>query len=70
MIAVGEYLILMRQIRAAAINKIDAGQMVRLGDLLRAQMFFDRHRIICAAFDGRIIGNNHALPPRYAAKSR
>src|SRR3546814_5085361 len=50
MVAVGKDLVLMRQVRAARIDEIDAGQAVRLGDLLRAEMLLDGHRIIGAAF--------------------
>src|SRR3546814_15983023 len=39
MVAVGKYLGLMRQVRAAAVDEVDAGQAVRLGNPLRAQMF-------------------------------
>jgi hypothetical protein len=36
MIAVGEDFGLMRQVRAAAVDQVDARQMVLLGNLLRA----------------------------------
>ncbi len=35
--------------------------MILLGDLLRAQMLLDRHRIVGAALDGRIVGDDHAV---------
>jgi hypothetical protein len=56
---VGEDLILQRQIRAARIDEIQTGQMIFLGDLLRAQMLFDGHRKIRTAFDGGVVGNDH-----------
>ncbi len=68
-IAVGEDLILIGQVRAAAIDQIDAGQMVGLGDLLGAQMLFDTDREVSAAFDRRIIAQHHdiaALNPAHA----
>src|SRR3546814_19867989 len=37
MVAVGKHLGLMRQVRAAAVDQIDAGQAVRLGNLLRSE---------------------------------
>ena len=30
-------------------------------DLLRAQMFFDRHRIVSAALDGSVVTHDHAF---------
>src|SRR4051812_17987338 len=37
--------------------------MVLLGDLLSAQVFFDRHGIIGAAFDRRVVGDDDTLLP-------
>ena len=54
---------LVRQIGAAGIDEIDAGQMIFARDLLRAQMLLDRHGIIGAALDRRIIGDDHRLAP-------
>ena len=70
MVAVGEDLGLVRQVGAAGIDEIDAGQTVLFGDLLRAQMLLDRHRIIGAALDGRIVGDDHRLAPFDAADPR
>src|SRR3546814_9554758 len=70
MVAVGKDLVLMRQVRAARIDEIDAGQAVRLGDLLRAEMLLDGHRIIGAAFYRRVVAHDHRLPPRYAPDAR
>ncbi len=53
MVAVGENLRLVRQVRAAAIHQIDARQPVLPRDLLRAQVLLHRHRIIGAALDRR-----------------
>ena len=63
MVAVGEDLGLVRQVRAAAVDQIDARQPVLLGDLLRAQMLLDRQRIVGAAFDRRVVADDHHLRP-------
>ena len=63
MVAVGKDLVLQRQERAAGIDEIDARQMILLGDLLRAQMLFDRHRIVRSALDGRVVGDDDAVLP-------
>ena len=57
-------LVLLRQEGAAGIHHVDAGQIILPSDILRAQMLFHGHRIVGAALDGRIIGDNHALPSR------
>jgi hypothetical protein len=46
MLAVGKDLVLARQIGAAGIDEIDAGQPVLQRDLLGAQMLLHRQRII------------------------
>ena len=66
-VAVGEHVVLVRQVGAARVDQVDAGQVVLLGDLLRAQVFFHRHRVIGAALDGGIVTDDHALLARYAA---
>ena len=67
MVAVGEDLGLVRQVRAAAVDQIDARQPVLLGDLLRAQMLLDRQRIVGAALHRRVVADDHHLPARHAA---
>ena len=67
MLAIGKHLGLMRQVGAAGIDEIDAGQMVLGGDLLGAQVLLHRHRIIGAALDGGIVGEDHRLAARDAA---
>ena len=67
MVAVGKDLVLVRQVGAARIDEIDAGQAVLLGDLLGAQMLLHRHREIGAALHGRVIDDDHAFAPRDAA---
>ena len=61
MLAVGKYVGPMRKIGAAGIDQIDARQQVLARDLLGAQMLLHRHRIIRAAFDGRVVAHDHAL---------
>ena len=63
MVAVGKHLVLLRQKSAAGIDQIEAGQMVLLGDLLRPQMLFDRHREIGAALDRGVVGDDDAFLP-------
>jgi hypothetical protein len=60
MVTVGKNLVLQGQECAAGIHQIDARQMVVARDLLRPQVFLHRHRIIGAAFDGGVIGDNGA----------
>ena len=67
MLAVGEHLVLMRQIGAARIHQIEAGQPVLLGDLLRAEMLLDGYRVVGAALDRRVVGDHDALAPLDAA---
>jgi len=62
---IGENLVLLRQERAAGIDHVDAGQIVLAGDILGAKMLLHRHRIIGAAFDGRIVGDHDAFPAGY-----
>ena len=61
---VGENLVLLRQECAAGIDHVDAGQIVLPRDILRAQMLLHRHRIVGAALDGRIVGDDHAFASR------
>ncbi len=70
MIAVRKHLVLVGQIGAAAVHQIDAGQPVLQRDLLRAQVFFHRDRIVGAAFHRCVVGNDDALAPGYAADAR
>ncbi len=61
MVAVGKDLVLLRQECAAGVDQVDAGQPILTRDLLSTQMLFDRNRIVGAAFDGRVVGNDHAF---------
>ena len=67
MLAVGEHLGLLRQVGAAAIDKVDARQPVLARDLLRAQMLLHRHRKVSTALDGGIVAHHHAFAPLDAA---
>ena len=67
MVAVGEDLALVRQVGPAAVDQIDARQVIGLGNLLRAQVLLDRHRVVSAALHGRIVAHDHALAARDAA---
>jgi hypothetical protein len=63
MLAVGKHLVLARQEGAAGVDKVDARQQILQRDLLRAQVLFDRHRVVGAALDRRVIGHDHAFAP-------
>ena len=58
---VGEHLVLAGQERAAGIDQVHAGQVVVERDLLGAQVLLDRHRVVGAALDGGVVGDDHAL---------
>ncbi|MNT43038.1 hypothetical protein D3C72_1794890 [compost metagenome] len=67
MLAVGEHVFLARQVGAAGVHQVDAGQAVLLGDLLRAQVLLDRHRVVGAALDRGVVGHDHAFHARHPA---
>jgi hypothetical protein len=67
MLAVRKHLVLVGQIGAARIHQIDARQPVLLGDLLGAQVFLDRDRIVGATLHRGVIGDDHAFVPRNPA---
>ena len=62
-LAVGEDLVLLRQERAARVDEVDARQAVVQRDLLRAQVLLHRHRVVGAALDGGVVGDDDALAP-------
>ena len=66
-IAIGEDLGLERQERAAGIDQVDAGQAVLQRDLLRADVLLDGQRIVGAAFDRRVVGDDQHFAARDAA---
>src|SRR5947209_7294264 len=70
MVAVREDFRLVRQVRAATIDQIDARQPVLLGDFLRAEVLLDRQRIVRPAFDRRVVADDHHLLARDAPDTR
>ena len=70
MIPVWKHLVLIRQVGPARIHQIQTGQVILLGYLLGAQMFFYRKRIICPALYRCIVTDNHAPLARYLADPR
>ena len=65
-IAIRKYLVLIRQICAARIDKIDARQIVLRRDFLRAQMLLHCQRVVSTALDRRIVSDDHALTTTHA----
>ena len=66
-LAIGEDLGLQRQERAARIDEVDARQAVLQRDLLRAQVLLDRDRVVGAALDRRVVGDDQHVAARDAA---
>ena len=64
-LAVREDLVLAGQERSPGVDEIHAGQPVLQRDLLCAQMLLDRDGIVGATLDRRIVGHDHAFPPRH-----
>ena len=69
-IAVRKDLVLHRQERAAGVDEIDARQAILERDLLRAQVLLHRQRVIGAAFDGRVVRDDHAADAANGADCR
>ena len=69
-VAVGEDLGLVRQVGPARVHQIDARQAVLLGYLLGAQVLLHRHGEVGAAFNRRVVGDDHHLATRDAADPR
>ena len=61
-LAVGEDLVLHRQEGAAGVDQVDAGQLVVKRDLLGPQVLLDAERVVGAALDRRVVGDDHAAP--------
>ena len=59
-VAVREDVGLERQERAAGVDEVDARQPVLERDLLRPQVLLDGHRVVRAALDRRVVGDDHA----------
>ncbi|GAA3303711.1 hypothetical protein GCM10020295_52980 [Streptomyces cinereospinus] len=62
---VREDLVLHRQEGAAGVDEVEAGQPVLQRDLLGAQVLLHRHRVVRPALDGRVVGDDDALPPAH-----
>ena len=60
----GKDLGLQRQERAARVDQVDAGQPVLERDLLRADVLLHRDRIVGAALDRRVVGDDQHLAAR------
>ncbi len=69
-IAVREDLGLERQERAARVDEVDARQPVLERDLLGPQVLLDRHRVVGAALDRGVVGDDHAGRPLDATDAR
>ena len=68
-LTVGEDVVLPRQERATRVHQVDTGQPNLPGDLLRPQMLLDRNRVVRPAFDGGVVGHDHALAPGYPSNA-
>ena len=66
-LAIGEDLGLQRQEGAAGVDEVDAGQAVVERDLLRPQVLLHRERIVGAALDRRVVGDDQDLAAGHAA---
>ena len=60
-IAIRKHLVLLRQVGAAGVDQVDAGQVVTFGDLLGAQVFLRRQRVVGPPLPGGVVGDDHAL---------
>lgn len=54
---------LVREIRAARIDEVEAGEFVLLSNCLCAEMLLDRDWVIGTSFDSAIISHNHTGDP-------
>ena len=69
-VAVREHVGLEGEEGAAAVDEIDARQLVLERDLLRAQVLLDGHRVVRAALDGRVVRDDDAGRALHAADAR
>ena len=60
-VPIREHLVLIGQVGTTRVHQVNARQVVLLGDLLRAQMLFDGHGEISAAFDRGVVAHHHAV---------
>ncbi len=68
-VAIGKHVRLQVQKRAARVHQVDRRQVVFLSNRLGAHVLLDRFGEVGAAFDGRIVGDDHAFQPGNAADS-
>ena len=66
-VAIGEDVSLHREEGTTAINQVDAGEPILLGDLLGTEMLLHREWVVGAALDRSIIRDNHHLTPTNTA---
>ena len=66
-LAIGKDLGLQRQKGAAGVDEVDARQAILERDLLRAEVFLDRDRVVGAALDRGVVGDDQHLATRDAA---
>ena len=66
-LAIGKHLRLHRQERATRVDQIHAGQTILDCDLLRSQMLLHRDRVVGAALDRRVVGDDQHLATRHPA---
>ncbi|MCY1229790.1 hypothetical protein D9M72_421770 [compost metagenome] len=55
--------VLLGQERSARVHEVDAGQPVLQRDFLRPEVLLHRHRVVGAALDGGIVGDDQHLAP-------
>ena len=67
MLSIGKDIGLQRQKRAAGVDEVNAGKVVLLRDLLRAEMFLHRDRKVRAALHRRVIADDEALALMHAS---
>ena len=63
MLTVRKHVSLKRQECAAAVDEVDASQPILERDLLRAKVLLDGERVVRAALDRRVVGDDHARRP-------
>jgi hypothetical protein len=66
-LAVGEHVVLLGQERATRVDEVDARELVVERDLLRPQVLLHRDRVVGAALDRGVVGDDHAAPARHHA---
>ena len=68
-VPVGKDLVLERQVGAAGVHEVDAGQAVLPGDFLGPQVLLHGDRVVGPALHGRVVGDDDALLARRCARS-